>query len=251
MRSGERPHAPAVPPVRRVRSDAVGTRRARRSGRPERLPPMARSGTRTRPASGRRGMLRAGGRQVADTLGGISMSRTESFDDGRCAVRDGRRGRLHATPPPSTWARSGLLQLAGRRMRRTSASAAPRTAKGNLTVSLDIATFTLSTNGTLCGRPAGRPVHADPRPWRQRGSAAARCATLGLDNGVGPAATEYPSLPADAWICNPPRRLSEPPTGGLRPRDAADRSPCRSVGSGSPVRGEAEIDPARGRVGPA
>lgn len=75
---------------------------------------------------------------------------------------------------------------------------------GNLTVAIDISTFTLSTDGTCSGLPLGEPysftlVRADDAP-----AAELRCSTLGLDNGVGQIAADYPSFPADAWVCNPP-----------------------------------------------
>jgi hypothetical protein len=77
-------------------------------------------------------------------------------------------------------------------------------AKGNLSVSLDIATFTLSTDGTCSGVPLGDPYTLTLVRGAGETTAAATCTSLGLDNGVGPARTEYPGFPADAWICNPP-----------------------------------------------
>jgi hypothetical protein len=76
-------------------------------------------------------------------------------------------------------------------------------AVGNLTVSLDLSSFTLATDGTCAGVPLGAPysltlVRADDEP-----AAVDRCATLGLDDGVGQVAAEYPGFPADAWVCNP------------------------------------------------
>jgi hypothetical protein len=106
-------------------------------------------------------------------------------------------------PPTSTWAAAGCYNspTADAPDLRFSGTA---DAKGNLTVSLDIATFSLSTDGSCAGVPLGDPYTLTLVRGASEGSAAATCALLGLNNGVGPAATEYPSLPADAWICNPP-----------------------------------------------
>lgn len=73
----------------------------------------------------------------------------------------------------------------------------------NLTVSLDIATFTLSGNGTCTGIPLEAPyaftlVRADDELAAQ-----GRCTTLGFDQGVGQLMDDYPGFPAQAWVCNP------------------------------------------------
>jgi len=75
--------------------------------------------------------------------------------------------------------------------------------RGNLTVSLDLTSFTLADDGTCAGVPLGAPnsltlVRAADEP-----AAVDRCATLGLEDGVGQIQSEYPGFPADAWVCNP------------------------------------------------
>jgi hypothetical protein len=77
-------------------------------------------------------------------------------------------------------------------------------APGNLTVAMDITSFSLSSNGTCAGVPLGAPytltlVRADSQV-----AADAKCVTLGLENGSGQAQLEYPGMAADAWVCNPP-----------------------------------------------
>jgi hypothetical protein len=75
---------------------------------------------------------------------------------------------------------------------------------GNLTVAIDISTFTLSTDGTCSGLPLGEPYSFTLVRAADEAAAEVRCATLGLDSGVGQIAADYPSFPADAWVCNPP-----------------------------------------------
>jgi hypothetical protein len=75
---------------------------------------------------------------------------------------------------------------------------------GNLTVAIDISTFTLSTDGTCSGLPLGEPYSFTLVRAADDAAAALRCSTLGLDNGVGEVSADYPSFPADAWVCNPP-----------------------------------------------
>lgn len=75
---------------------------------------------------------------------------------------------------------------------------------GNLTVSLDISTFTLSTDGTCAGVPLGAPYSFSLVRAADATAAGVACTALGLSDGVGQIQADYPGFPADAWVCNPP-----------------------------------------------
>lgn len=108
-----------------------------------------------------------------------------------------------APTPPATWLAAGCYNspVADAPDVRFNGVA---NAEGNLTVSLDISTFTLSTDGTCAGVPLGDPYTLTLVRAADETAAVAACSTLGLENGVGQADSEYPALPSDAWICNPP-----------------------------------------------
>lgn len=104
--------------------------------------------------------------------------------------------------PTAPWAAAGCYDSPGSETPDLRFSGSENV-RGNLTVSLDLATFTLADDGTCAGVPLGAPnsltlVRADDQQ-----AAVDRCATLGLDNGVGQIRAEYPGFPADAWVCNP------------------------------------------------
>ncbi len=75
---------------------------------------------------------------------------------------------------------------------------------GNLRVRLDIATFTLSTNGSCAGIELGAPYTFTLVRAADQAAADTACSTLGLDDGAGPIGQDYPAIPADGWVCNPP-----------------------------------------------
>ena len=77
-------------------------------------------------------------------------------------------------------------------------------AAGNLTVALDIATLTLSENGTCAGIPLAAPYSFTLVRATGDLAAGAICSGLGLGAGVGQIQSDYPAFPADAWVCNPP-----------------------------------------------
>lgn len=77
-------------------------------------------------------------------------------------------------------------------------------AKGNLTVSIDLSDFSLSTDGSCAGVPLGDPYRFTLVRAADAAAAEIRCTTLGLDSGVGAIGQDYPSFPDDAWVCNPP-----------------------------------------------
>jgi hypothetical protein len=76
--------------------------------------------------------------------------------------------------------------------------------KGNLTVALDIATLSLSENGSCAGIPLAAPYAFTLVRANGELAAGATCSGLGLGDGVGQIQSDYPAFPADAWVCNPP-----------------------------------------------
>ena len=77
-------------------------------------------------------------------------------------------------------------------------------AAGNLTVALDIATLSLSENGSCAGIPLAAPYAFTLVRANGDLAAGAICSGLGLGDGVGQIQSDYPAFPADAWVCNPP-----------------------------------------------
>ncbi len=106
------------------------------------------------------------------------------------------------TTPPAPWAAAGCYNspVADSPDLRFNGTA---NAADNLTVSLDLSSFALSTDGTCAGLPLGAPYALSLVRAADSAAAEARCVTLGLDNGVGQIQSEYPTFPADAWVCNP------------------------------------------------
>jgi hypothetical protein len=76
--------------------------------------------------------------------------------------------------------------------------------KNNLLVSIDIATFTLSTDGSCAGIQLADPYAFTLVRATSESAAAALCESLGLPAGAGQIQAEYPDFPADGWVCNPP-----------------------------------------------
>jgi hypothetical protein len=76
--------------------------------------------------------------------------------------------------------------------------------RNNLLVSLDISTFTLSTDGTCAGVQLSDPYAFTLVRATSEGAAAATCEGLGLAAGAGQIQADYPEFPADGWVCNPP-----------------------------------------------
>lgn len=74
---------------------------------------------------------------------------------------------------------------------------------GNLTVALDLATFTLSDDGTCAGIPLGEPYTFTLVQAADQATAETVCTSLGQTEGAGQIADDYPGFPADAWVCNP------------------------------------------------
>lgn len=107
------------------------------------------------------------------------------------------------TPPASGWVAAGCYNSPSVDAPDVRFSGVADVA-GNLTVSLDIATFSLSTDGTCSGVPLADPYRLSMVRAADETAAATKCVALGLNDGAGQAQLEYPTLPADAWICNPP-----------------------------------------------
>jgi hypothetical protein len=107
------------------------------------------------------------------------------------------------TTPPTTWLAAGCYNSPVADAPDVRFSGTPNAA-GNLTVSLDISSFTLSTDGTCAGVPLGSPYTLTLVRAADETAALAACTAAGQNDGAGQAQSEYPSFPADAWICNPP-----------------------------------------------
>ncbi len=75
---------------------------------------------------------------------------------------------------------------------------------GNLTAAWDLATFTLVTNGTCAGIPLTGDYAFTMVRAASESAAVTACAGLGQGAGAAQMQPEYPSLPADAWVCNAP-----------------------------------------------
>lgn len=106
-------------------------------------------------------------------------------------------------PPAPPWAPAGCYDSPVADAPDFRFSGTPNT-KDNLTVALDVATLSLSTNGSCAGVPLGAPyaftlVRAADEPAAQT-----LCAAAGLQQGAAQISSDYPSFPADAWVCNPP-----------------------------------------------
>jgi len=74
----------------------------------------------------------------------------------------------------------------------------------NMTAALDLATFTLSSNGTCAGVPLTAPYAFTVVRASDETAATVACTSLGLSAGAGQLQIDYPGFPADAWVCNPP-----------------------------------------------
>ncbi len=107
------------------------------------------------------------------------------------------------TTPPTTWLAAGCYNSPTADAPDFRFNGTPN-AEGNLTVSLDISTFTLSTDGTCSGVPLGAPYTLTLVKAADETAAIVACTALGHDNGAGQGQLDYPAFPADAWICNPP-----------------------------------------------
>ncbi len=107
------------------------------------------------------------------------------------------------TPSSPSWAEAGCYDSpeADAPDLRFSGSA---NRNGNLTVSLDLSTFTLSDDGTCSGVPLGEPNTMTLVRAGDEAEATADCVALGYSNGVGQIELQYPAFPSDAWVCNPP-----------------------------------------------
>ena len=74
----------------------------------------------------------------------------------------------------------------------------------NMTAALDLASFTLSSNGTCAGVPLTAPYAFTLVQAAGETAATVACTSLGLSAGAGQLQLDYPSFPVDAWVCNPP-----------------------------------------------
>jgi len=73
----------------------------------------------------------------------------------------------------------------------------------NLTAALDLATFSLSSNGSCAGIPLTAPYAFTVVRATSDLAATVACTSLGLPDGAGQLQIDYPGFPADAWVCNP------------------------------------------------
>lgn len=105
-------------------------------------------------------------------------------------------------PPTATWLAAGCYNSPVADAPDFRFNGTPNV-RGNLTVSIDISSFALSTDGTCSGLPLGEPYSFTLVRAADETAALTLCTTLGQDNGVGQIAADYPSFPADAWVCNP------------------------------------------------
>ncbi|MEI7885822.1 MAG: hypothetical protein WCJ04_00365 [Actinomycetes bacterium] len=108
-----------------------------------------------------------------------------------------------AGPPNSSWLAAGCYNSSVVGAPDFAFTGTPNVA-GNLTVALDIATLTLSENGSCAGIPLAAPYTFTLVRGSGNLAAGAICAGLGFGNGVGQIQSDYPAFPADAWVCNPP-----------------------------------------------
>lgn len=107
------------------------------------------------------------------------------------------------TPPTGDWLAAGCYNSAVVGAPDFAFNGTPN-AIGNLTVALDIASLSLSENGTCAGIPLAAPYTFTLVRASGDLAAGAICAGLGLGNGVGQIQSDYPAFPVDAWVCNPP-----------------------------------------------
>ncbi len=106
-------------------------------------------------------------------------------------------------PPNGDWLAAGCYNSAVVGAPDFAFSGTPNV-KGNLTVALDIATLSLSENGSCAGIPLAAPYAFTLVRANGELAAGATCSGLGLGDGVGQIQSDYPAFPADAWVCNPP-----------------------------------------------
>jgi hypothetical protein len=107
------------------------------------------------------------------------------------------------TPPSGDWLAAGCYNSAAAGAPDFAFSGTPNV-KGNLTVALDIATLSLSENGSCAGIPLAAPYAFTLVRATGELAAGATCSGLGLGDGVGQIQSDYPAFPDDAWVCNPP-----------------------------------------------
>jgi hypothetical protein len=112
-------------------------------------------------------------------------------------------GACAPTTTPGGWAAAGCYDSPTADVPDLRYSGTPNVA-GNLTAAWDLASFTLVTDGSCAGIPltgqyAFTMVRASSEPL-----ALTTCSSLGQGAAASQMQSEYPLLPADAWVCATP-----------------------------------------------